>query len=156
MGVGVAPDLNANLAVKGTTNLETLQTITTSATHLSSNYFTTYTIFTISDLRLKTNIQPLGNSLDKLTLLQPVSFEWKDAGKSDKPAGKQVGLIAQDVEKIYPELVGEGADGYKTLNYQGLGVMAIEAIKELKAENDDLKAKIKSLEERLGAVEGKR
>ena len=53
---------------------------------------------------------------------------------------RQIGLIAQEVEKIYPELVLTDVDGYKSVDYSKLTPILVEAIKELKAENDQLKA----------------
>jgi len=69
----------------------------------------------------------------------------------------QTGLIAQEVEKILPELVNEASDGYKSVNYIGLIPHLIEAVKELEAKNELLKKdydqKIRNLEERLLRLE---
>lgn len=96
---------------------------------------------TLSDIRLKTNIIPLESSLNKVLSLQGVSFEFKSA-----PGEKQIGFIAQEVEKALPELVSTGSDGIKSLSYDRLTAVLVEAIKELKAENDSLKAQIEKLE----------
>ena len=73
--------------------------------------------YSASDQRWKKNLQPLESSLDKISKLQGVSYEWKmdeypDFGLTE---GKQIGLIAQDVEKELPELVSENKDGHNSL-----------------------------------------
>lgn len=88
-----------------------------------------------SDIRLKQDIQPLEGALDKLVKLNGVSFEWKK-----NPGTHYMGFIAQEVEKQFPILVEtEPDDGYKTVNYNGMTAPIVEAIKELKAENDNLR-----------------
>lgn len=101
----------------------------------------------VSDRRLKENIIPLGSGhLEKLGKLQAVSFSMK----SDPHAERELGLIAQDVQAVYPELVSVTDDEQQTLtlNYIGLIGPLIESIKELKSENDALKARIEALENR--------
>ena len=95
-----------------------------------------------SDKRLKKNIKPLKNALDKITKLQGVSFNWKDTNQTNKT---QLGLIAQDVEKVYPELVDTDKKGYKSVQYGNLVAPLIEAIKEQQKEIDKLKKEIKKL-----------
>ena len=96
-----------------------------------------------SDLRLKKNIFPISNALSKITQLRGVNYYWKNetTGK-----GPQIGLIAQDVEKIFPEIVSTDKEGYKSLDYSRLVSPLIEAVKELKAENEELKKRIEVLE----------
>jgi hypothetical protein len=88
-----------------------------------------------SDARLKNVDGPLTAGLDAITKLKPVKFHWKD---SRRGAGEQIGLIAQDVEKVFPQVVGKNSEGYKTLDYEKLVAPMIVAIKELKAKNDNL------------------
>ncbi|MGA2785880.1 MAG: tail fiber domain-containing protein, partial [Candidatus Bathyarchaeia archaeon] len=94
--------------------------------------------FTASDIRFKQNIQPLQNSLQKILALQGISFAWKD-----KPQRSELGLIAQDVKQIVPEAVmafkENGVEDYHAVNYASLVPLLVEAIKELKAEVDELK-----------------
>jgi endosialidase-like protein len=90
-----------------------------------------------SDIRLKKNIRPIGNALEKLALIHGVTFQWKD---SDTTTAEQVGVIAQDVEKAFPQLVSENSKGFKGVNYSGLVAPLIEAVQELKADNDNLRA----------------
>lgn len=98
--------------------------------------------FYTSDKKLKTSIEPLENSLAKVLSLQGVSFAWK------KDGSKSVGFIAQDVEKVYPELVHESSDGIKSLEYGNLVAPLVEAIKEQQIEINSLKAEIEALKAR--------
>jgi hypothetical protein len=104
----------------------------------------------ISDLRLKKDVAPLGASLAKITALQPITFRMKD----DKEGrGVEYGFAAQEVQKIYPDLIKTADDKDKTLslNYMGLIAPMVEAIKELKADNDNLRARLQAMETLLNA-----
>lgn len=87
----------------------------------------------VSDISLKENVKPLENCLEKVSQLQGVSFNWK------KDGSPSIGLIAQEVEKIYPEIIKDN-DGIKTLSYSNLIGVLIEAVKELKQEIEELKS----------------
>jgi len=93
-----------------------------------------------SDVRLKENIKPIESALDKVIKLQGVTFDWK---KSDSilDIKEDIGFIAQDVQKVIPELVKENKDGMLSMRHQGIAPILLEAIKELKAEIDLLKSK---------------
>ena len=96
-----------------------------------------------SDRRLKENISDLPSQLDNIVALEPKEFDYIES----EGGGHQIGFVAQDVEEIYPDLVGEREDGMKTLT--GIGKMEarlISAIKELKTELDAAKARIETLE----------
>ena len=104
---------------------------------------------TVSDERLKENIQVVDNALDKVCQLKGVTFDWKKDGENS------AGLIAQDVEKVLPSAVKEKglpfkADDdqeYKTVEYSQVTSLLVEAIKELKEENKLLRADIESLKD---------
>ena len=101
-----------------------------------------------SDARLKTNVLPLGNVLDKLQQVRGVSFEWNDqyrelGGSSER---REIGVLAQEVEQAFPELVSVGAGDYKRVDYDRLTAVLIEAVKELRKENDTLKKRTEALE----------
>jgi len=101
-----------------------------------------------SDARLKTNVLPLGNVLDKLQQVRGVSFEWNDqyralGGSSDR---REIGVLAQEVEQVFPELVSVGEGDYKRVDYDRLTAVLIEAVKELRKENDALKKRTEALE----------
>jgi len=89
-----------------------------------------------SDERLKQNIQPLASSLSKLAQLRGVSFKWKD-----EPQDNQIGLVAQEVEKVLPEIVSTDSEGYKSIAYGKLTAVLLEAIKELQQQVEELKGR---------------
>jgi hypothetical protein len=93
-----------------------------------------------SDERYKENIKPIESALDKAVKLQGVTFDWKESD-SILDIKEDIGFIAQDVQKVVPELVRENEDGKLSLRYQGVTPILLEAIKELKAEIDLLKSK---------------
>ena len=101
-----------------------------------------------SDRRLKRDITPFGPVLNQLTALQPVHYFWRAREFPDRHFGSSqaAGLIAQDVEQVLPELVETDSDGYKAVNYSKLPLLTIQAMKELHAENEGLKARISELE----------
>jgi hypothetical protein len=89
-----------------------------------------------SDRLLKENIMPLTNSLEKVQQLQGVSFKWKDTGRED------IGLVAQDVEEVLPELVHTNSEGLKSLEYGNIVALLIEAIKEQQNQINELKIEL--------------
>jgi len=93
-----------------------------------------------SDKKLKENIKPIESALDKVTKLQGVTFDWKESN-SILDIKEDIGFIAQDVQKVVPELVRENKDGMLSMRHQGIAPILLEAIKELKAEIDLLKSK---------------
>ena len=93
-----------------------------------------------SDIRLKENIKPIESALDKVIKLQGVTFDWKESD-SILDIKEDIGFIAQDVQKVVPELVRENKDGMLSMRHQGIAPILLEAIKELKAEIDLLKSK---------------
>ncbi|OGC12867.1 hypothetical protein A2290_02760 [candidate division WOR-1 bacterium RIFOXYB2_FULL_36_35] len=99
-----------------------------------------------SDLRKKTNLKPLENSLDKVLKLQGYSFNWKESPNDPK----DIGLIAQDVEKIIPEVVFTNrTDGYMGINYSKLPAVLIEAIKEQQNKIENQNKEIETLKNEL-------
>lgn len=87
-----------------------------------------------SDARLKENVNPIANALSDITQLEGVSFDWKDTGTRGH------GFIAQQVEPILPDVVQTDKEtGIKSINYVGMIGHLVEAIKELKAEIEELK-----------------
>ena len=95
-----------------------------------------------SDKRLKRDIKPLAMGLSEVEKLAPVSFVWtteQNHGKSD------IGFIAQDVEKVVPQVVHTDDKGYKSIDYVKLVPVLLSAIQEQQKEIDDLAAEIKKL-----------
>ncbi len=97
-----------------------------------------------SDARLKKDIQPLTHALDAILQLQGKTYRWKEdttfANKQD------IGLVAQEVEKVFPELVAENEQGYKGIAYSKLTAVLIEAIKEQQGQMTTQQDQIASLE----------
>ena len=94
--------------------------------------------FYSSDERLKDNITPIENSLEKVGQLKGYEFDWND--KQEVYEGHDVGVLAQEVEKVVPEIVETREhDGYKAVKYEKLVPLLINAINELKAEIEELK-----------------
>ena len=93
--------------------------------------------YATSDQRLKDNITPIPNALNKVLLTSGNTFDWND--KSDKE-GSDVGVIAHEILEVLPEAVTTRDNGYLAVRYEKLVPLLIEAIKELKAEVDELKA----------------
>lgn len=125
-----------------------------------SGTLTAGTIVQSSDIRLKTDIMPLnkysGCALDKLEQMNVISYSYKNAFPSlslpdtvsekilmataqIKAGKKHIGLIAQELQKLYPELVEESQDGHLAINYLEMVPILIQAIQELKQELDEMK-----------------
>lgn len=98
-----------------------------------------------SDRRFKRNEQSIVNSLERVRSVHGMSYEFKTGNAAEGRnfgAGKQLGFIAQDLQKVFPELVKEDGSGYLAVNYQGMIPVLVEAIKELSEEVTYLKTKI--------------
>jgi hypothetical protein len=100
---------------------------------------------TFSDRKLKQDIQNISPVLDKVNQLKPVTFHYIDY-KGNGP--RSTGFISQDVEKLFPDLVREGDNGYKGLVYDGFAVIAIKAIQEQQKIIEQLQKRIEELENR--------
>jgi Chaperone of endosialidase len=85
-----------------------------------------------SDVRLKKDIAPLLNALDKVLALRGVRYQWKQEGaqRIANSEASQIGFIGQEMETVCPELVATDAEGYKSLNYSRMTPILVEAIKE--------------------------
>ena len=119
---------------------------------------------TASDARLKKDVQPLGGALDRLLALRSVSFEYKDPAAIHELPGRQVGFIAQEVEKVFPTWVSERADGMKCVAPKGFESLTVAALRELRdekdgqiaklaAENETLRARLADQDARIAAIE---
>ncbi|OHD13782.1 MAG: hypothetical protein A2Y41_03695 [Spirochaetes bacterium GWB1_36_13] len=119
---------------------------------VAGNIYASGTVTQASDFRYKKNIQALENPLEKILSLHGVSFEWKTEEYQDKhfAEGKTIGFIAQEAEKVVPEVVQTGKDGYKSMAYANITALLVEAVKELKRQNDE---KIKEMETRMSGFE---
>ena len=109
----------------------------------------TWTI--LSDRRLKKDIRPLSGALDRLLRLRGVTFEWLDPARAGGRRGRDIGLIADDVQGVFPRWVGRDPGGYLTLTIGGFEALTAESLRELRAEKD---AEIAELTARLKELEG--
>lgn len=107
--------------------------------------------FPFSDVRLKRNIEPIEGALGRLLELRGVSFEWASPDRAEKRPGRQIGLVADEVERHFPQWVKIGEDGYKRLGTIGLEALLIEAIRELSQKLEALEAENRQLRKRLSA-----
>jgi hypothetical protein len=95
-----------------------------------------------SDERLKTNITRLENSLDKISKISGYEFDWVPMKGIHENEGHDIGVIAQEIEKILPEIVTTRENGFKAVKYERIVVLLIEGMKELKKEIDQIKEKL--------------
>jgi len=106
--------------------------------------------FSASDERLKDNIQTIENPLFKILSLDSVEFDWN--GNQETYRGHDIGLIAQQVEKIAPELVTTRNNGYKAIKYDKLTSLLVGAIKEQQEQIEILSDKVESLLRKLDSM----
>jgi hypothetical protein len=122
---------DATYAVNATGSMKTNSSMT------AASYVTS------SDERLKDNLVPIPNALDKISTLTGYTFTWNDLSKRHETAIKNdVGLIAQQVKEVLPEAVFEDEENYLQLDYTSIIPLLVNAINELKAEVDNLKGKL--------------
>jgi len=98
---------------------------------------------TVSDIKVKTNIKPLQNCLEKVLNLQGVEYDRVDIERHE------IGMIAQEVEKIVPDLVQEDSEGFKILHYKNITALLVEAIKEQQEQINSLKGTVQELSTKL-------
>ena len=95
--------------------------------------------FASSDERLKDNLTPIGSAIDKINQIGGYEFDWNN---SSEHSGHDVGVIAQEIEKVLPEVVVTRDNGYKAVRYEKIVALLIQAIKEQQLQIDELKSKI--------------
>ena len=111
-------------------------------------YFTSnITAYYSSDISLKDNIRPIESAIFKVQQIRGVEFDWNEkAGKFEQEKGHDVGLIAQEVEKVLPEIVQIREDGIKAIQYEKVVPLLVEAIKEQQVTIENLTKRIELLE----------
>ena len=95
-----------------------------------------------SDERLKDNIELISNPIEKVQSLKGVTWNWNDDASETQKSTPNVGVIAQDVEKVLPQLVTDRDNGFKGVDYAKLTGLLIEAIKDQQKQIDELKSKL--------------
>lgn len=104
-------------------------------------------LYTPSDERLKTNIVTLSNVLQAIEQMRGVTFEYRDQKKYAK--GPKIGVVAQELKNVYPDMVTKGEDGYLKVDYTQLTAVLIEAVKEQQKRMKDQQLEINELKSRL-------
>ena len=103
-------------------------------------------VYAASDERLKDFSDNVEVDFNKLSEIPKVYYSWKD----DKEKRQMIGTSAQKLKEIYPELVSENEDGKLAVSYEKLSIIALAAIDKLYKENEELKDRLKRIEEKLG------
>ena len=107
--------------------------------------------FSTSDIRLKENIKPIENALDKISKISGNTYDWKSELKDVHGYdGSDVGVIAQEIEAVLPQLVQDRDNGYKAVKYDKLVALLIEGIKEQQTQIHSLTIEIEKLKESKG------
>ncbi|MBK9329213.1 MAG: tail fiber domain-containing protein [Sphingobacteriales bacterium] len=109
-------------------------------------HHTTSVYFPFSDKRLKKNIQPLTNVMEKISRLDLYSFEYnKSASKSFLPSGMHYGFMAQELKEVYPTFVQLNSDGYYSVNYQEMIPVLTKGLQEQQQQIEALKKEMAEL-----------
>ena len=108
-----------------------------------------------SDVRLKRHVRPLTGALDQLLRLRGICFEWKEPEKQGNLTGPQMGMLAHEVEEVFPEWISTDPEGYKQLTIRGFEALVVEALRTLKAIQDRIEGQNQAFETRLGQLEAK-
>ncbi len=155
----IGGDFTANMV--GINRMPTTYTLEVGGTIWANGSAIVASSTTWSDARYKTDITPLTDALSDVLKMQGVRYNWRQSEfpELNFPKGEQIGVIAQDLEKILPELVLTGPDGYKSVSYEKLTPVLIEAIKEqqqqiesAKQENTLLKSELQSLKAEMEQI----
>jgi len=141
-------DPNGNVGI-GTTSPTQLLSVNGSAGKTDGAFWSVF-----SDRRLKDLHGSYDKGLTEIMALQPVLFNYKADNPLDLPSDKEeIGFVAQEVQEIFPEAVNVNTSGYLDLNLNAVNMAFVNAIKELKAANDDLQEQVNELESRLAEIE---
>ena len=134
---GYNPNTNAFLITSGSGQTKLLRVSGSGQLDVRGDIVALST-FATSDYRLKENIKPLESGLEKINQINPIEFIWKSNKKKD------YGVIAQEIEALYPDFVSENLEGYKVVKYNPLVALLIKSIQELHKEVQELKNKNKN------------
>lgn len=145
---GTITTFPTNGFVSAVAGVDGINTTNTWAGYFSGKVYCSASLFVASDARFKSNIKTLNGSLDLISKMRGVSYEYDQAKFSERSfiGGKTDGFLAQELREVMPELVHQGSDGYLSVNYIGVIPVLTEAVKELKAQKD---ADISTLEEQI-------
>jgi hypothetical protein len=105
------------------------------------------TAYYSSDISLKDNIRPIESAIFKVKQIRGITFDWNEkANELQQEKGHDVGLIAQEVEKVLPEVIQIRKDGIKAISYEKVVPLLVEAIKEQQVTIENLTKRIELLE----------
>ena len=159
-GVGLTANVRMRLSLTGSGNTGSLYIrgalgVGTEQVSLNGMIRATNDVvaFYSSDERLKTNKSRIGEPLSKLSQISGYEFDWVPATGVHDHTGHDVGVIAQEVAKVLPEIVTTRDNGYMAVKYEKLTALLIEAVKELTAEVQDLRTRVEKLERRNDSIE---
>jgi hypothetical protein len=142
--LGISNDADDHIALMPSGNVG-IGTITpTKKLEVNGDVKINGTVTSSSDVRLKEDVKDLDSGIALVNRLRPVSFFWSADQAPDRSRG--FGLLAQEVEKVLPEVVADDNQGYKSINYNGVAMFVIKAIQELKAELDVCKVRLESMQ----------
>lgn len=137
-GTKISPDFGAQNVL--TTGNVGVNVSPTEKLHVGGNILATGNVTAYSDIRVKENIEPLQGALGMVMELQGVKYDRIGAPEE----GRHIGLIAQEVEKVVPEVVKTHSDGIKSLAYANLVALLIEAVKEQQGQIEELRMQLEA------------
>ena len=115
------------------------------------------TAYYSSDISLKDNIRPIESAIFKVKQIRGVTFDWNEkSNELQQEKGHDVGLIAQEVEKVLPEVIQIREDGIKAISYEKVVPLLVEAIKEQQKQIEELKEVSKGYQELLERKESRK
>ena len=115
------------------------------------------TAYYSSDISLKDNIRPIESALFKVQQIRGVTFDWNEkSNELQQEKGHDVGLIAQEVEKVLPEVIQIREDGIKAISYEKVVPLLVEAIKDQQKQIEELKEVSKGYQELLERKESRK
>jgi hypothetical protein len=111
----------------------------------------------LSDMRLKHDVEPMHGTLEKLLALRGVSYVYNNPEEIGETDGTKLGMVAQEVEAVFPQWVQTNKNGYKFISFTGFEALTVEALRDLRKEKDAAVMKLqeenKELRERLEKLE---
>lgn len=139
----VHPNTTTHTLVVGTDQLDDENNALEVSGHSKFDSVSALDVTTTSDATLKQNIQVIQNALQKLESVRGVSFQWKATNQNS------YGVIAQEVEKIFPDAIIQNVKGYKSVNYNSMIALLIESVKDVQHQQTILHSKLESIEAQL-------
>lgn len=136
--------INTDAAFDGTANNNSLTIDTNHAMTVAGDI----TAFATSDKRLKTNVQPIQEPLEKINKIGGYTFDWIPQEKVHSKVGGDIGVIAQEIEEVMPEVTTTRENGFKAVQYEKIVPLLIESIKEQQKQIKELQGKVELLEKK--------